>query len=1172
MRQGMAFQAVLASMLAAAQSPDIRSVPILFDFADRHAEATAAHTYVNQVKHNPSGGEQLRVLFVHPEEPPAPAATLTWQLNMSAVEAGEALLLLFHQGLSDGWSEATDPAVIDGVRYQVTVDGELLHDEAWRTKGWGPRALDLTRFGGRSVTLTLGIDRNGTPNADWANWGAPRLVLVPPGKRPGDSTLTVLTDDQAVPAAKISPTADGGIQVRHAGAVTLQAVLPDRGDFEWMVSLEPAQETEVVAEAVRYNTFNNALDVIASCTRTCPADRRTLVRLPFSSAGDEPVRCRLRYRNSPDLTVADAYWISPQLDIRITRSGPNHGLVFPGSEVQLVVQLENRTPGAKQISPPVALELDAGSVLTPDGTIRHIEVPPLPRSATTAWRIRAPGQTGTFPIRVYAAIPPATCEILLRVVSAPPALPADPPQYGRAVQQPGLVILEGNTVRLAAVGSSGGFEYALVDGWDGNRWQRVGAFPHLGLVVAGEHEQPRHVYIRPQVATAQQNVLALMAQNQVDAAGVRWSAALTAMVEADGLNLTYVLEADRPVDVWAYRGPELLVGETAFGVAKDAAILPGLEYLEAGEVSNSTRATGPREPDRSVPHPLKLTAPLMAVEAGGFVTALGWSMDDRWDGSTPRCAVVFASPNQVQLQENHLLGLWLPSLTSLAEEGRFTARKPYSLLRGTTLTLRTVLWVQPQPARAEHAFRWWARRFGLPSIQPSNDLLLEYLPLARHAYLNALWSDNPKGWGGAVGWAPAPQPGVCTLLLFDGWLEPDGAKRAAVLERAQEVISAIASQEPSRLGTMGDCHAMAGELPFYAGYVARNIRVAEESARALARAAQPDGTWVYQGYPDDPMRRNLGRAGETGSGLCDRNAFRILRAAHLGGDPELAAAGRKAVEALRRFRVPRAAQLWEVPLHAPDILSSAYCVRAFVEAYELFGEPAYLEDARRFAETGLPFVYLWSDQHIRPMAYATIPVFGSSFFLVPWFGVPVQWCGLEYAYALKQLARHDPDPLWARLAKGIAESGIRQTYREGPNKGTLPDSWNLQANRPQPVDVNPSALLATVLAALGHDPRIKFAQHGGWTVASGAEIEQVTAESRHVAVRIRLLSGATSYTLVRPVPVPPEVTVNREPCVAASDESALAAVRAGHYWVEERGWLIVKQTHGVSDTTIEVRW
>ena len=48
-----------------------------------------------------------------------------------------------------------------------------------------------------------------------------------------------------------------------------------------------------------------------------------------------------------------------------------------------------------------------------------------------------------------------------------------------------------------------------------------------------------------------------------------------------------------------------------------------------------------------------------------------------------------------------------------------------------------------------------------------------------------------------------------------------------------------------------------------------------------------------------------------------------------------------------------------MPLHTPDQLASASLVTAYVRGYQLTGNPDYLRSARKWALSGVPFVYLW---------------------------------------------------------------------------------------------------------------------------------------------------------------------------------------------------------------------
>jgi hypothetical protein len=102
------------------------------------------------------------------------------------------------------------------------------------------------------------------------------------------------------------------------------------------------------------------------------------------------------------------------------------------------------------------------------------------------------------------------------------------------------------------------------------------------------------------------------------------------------------------------------------------------------------------------------------------------------------------------------------------------------------------------------------------------------------------------------------------------------------------------------------------------------------------------------------------------------------------------------------------------------------------------------------------------------MAYATIAVYGATNWQAPnWIGLPVQWCGTVYAYALLLLAPYDKTLDWPQLAEGILICGEQMQYPDGPSKGCLPDVFQLPTQRRLPADINPGALVSLRLRIAG---------------------------------------------------------------------------------------------------------
>jgi hypothetical protein len=109
------------------------------------------------------GNETRRALHEHP---PNQGRTLVdYCLRLPA----EPLALRASVGVRDG-SKST------GVAFEVEVNGRrLFRREALPGRPWQPVELDLSRWAGRDVVLTLVTDSMGSFAFDWAVWAEPRL-------------------------------------------------------------------------------------------------------------------------------------------------------------------------------------------------------------------------------------------------------------------------------------------------------------------------------------------------------------------------------------------------------------------------------------------------------------------------------------------------------------------------------------------------------------------------------------------------------------------------------------------------------------------------------------------------------------------------------------------------------------------------------------------------------------------------------------------------------------------------------------------------------------------------------------------------------------------------------------------------------------------------------------
>lgn len=507
-------------------------------------------------------------------------------------------------------------------------------------------------------------------------------------------------------------------------------------------------------------------------------------------------------------------------------------------------------------------------------------------------------------------------------------------------------------------------------------------------------------------------------------------------------------------------------GELSFASSKDEALFPGLEWLIGDEKSSNTLDVERPHNLRNAPNPLKITIPLMALRYSNIVTGILLDPYAVWDdeGHYPQ-SLQFASPNWIEGQNNHLFMVFVPTIPEWTRENDDEAYKQYCLESGKKLVLSFNIYSASSHTILEAVLEW-IRLFGLPDpVMPRT--MNEELKLSMEAYLKSLWVPQ-EGWRHASGWIPRPYPGYAFLLLLTSIILENSSLKTELIERFDEAIElALSTGGPSYLASGDGCHIPGWQLPFYIGYLEDGLNSIKRHIDSLILSQEADGEW---GFQPNEKTRILGKAGSREVGLTATFAAEILRWARMTGDANAIFSGLKALRSMERYSVPRGAQTWEIPIHTPDLLASAKALEAYLEAYIYTGEQKYLERAKYWACTGLPFIYLWSKEDRYIMLYASIPVFGATFYTWPWFGRPVQWCGLVYAYQLLRLSKYDNSFPWRKIGEGILSSGMRQQISSGSLAGTFPDSWDLITDNANGPYINPEDLVKPTLFLIGFDP------------------------------------------------------------------------------------------------------
>ena len=354
----------------------------------------------------------------------------------------------------------------------------------------------------------------------------------------------------------------------------------------------------------------------------------------------------------------------------------------------------------------------------------------------------------------------------------------------------------------------------------------------------------------------------------------------------------------------------------------------------------------------------------------------------------------------------------------------------------------------------EESIAWEVKKHGLPDLPPAPRTAAQQNEICLTALNGPLRTD--KGWGHCV---------------QERWARHPFADMASTVWRLSGEVPAFDHYE------FGGAHVPNGTIYFVTDQAQQWLDTYRQQVRNYIARQQADGSYHYRG------KYARGHFEDTASGVCALPAARLLEFAYITGDQKALETGLRTLDYMKRFNTPRGAQVWECALHTPDQLASAYLVWAYTRGYQLTGRQDYLHQARKWALSGLPFTYQWSCYPI--MCYATPPVYGATNWVAPnWMGLPVQWVGGVYAYALTLLAPHEKSLDWNHVARGILTSAQQQQYPDGPHIGLLPDSFNIRFQRRQPADINPCALVSLQMSADGQVDFLSVARDGDTVVAA----------------------------------------------------------------------------------------
>ena len=584
------------------------------------------------------------------------------------------------------------------------------------------------------------------------------------------------------------------------------------------------------------------------------------------------------------------------------------------------------------------------------------------------------------------------------------------------------------------------------------------------------------------------------------------------------------LNSDKDRDIIHIPWLTIFPGLGTFGEHKDQGLFAGLEYL-CDEPSSSEADIATPNHVRRVPDPVKITFPLMAIARGGNYIGLIWEPSEA-------VAATFDSPDRIYNSGAHVMALSGPGVGDRRFENAFSAQAPLRLRANEPLKV-TMMIIGGKGKSVVPAVRHYVALKGLPDVQEFEGGFDAAVDLLAHGWLDSQINENGlfrhAVWGNNFPAGPAAD-----AAMYMDWLAnntENESLRERLSNEKNRALSRIPSGQPFSSGVS---HAHLPNTPLLFGRTFEFVQQRHSQALDLLTGFDSAGVKLYRPGDTDYSKTHFAKHA---NGLAGSDMAMILEAAALSADKELIEKALNLLDkqtVLYADTVPRGAQTWEVPLHTPDILASAHMVKAYALGYTISGRQEYLDQARYWAWTGVPFVYLQAPTQGRVGVYSTIAVLGATNWEAPlWLGRPVQWCGLVYCSALHLLSECDPDGPWDKIAKGITVTGLQMFWprSDEQRQGLLPDFFDLRAQVAAGPAINPGTVQAHMAELYGKGKiyDVKKLPRRGWFIHAPCAISDIREDKDGVTLMADGWGGRQYYVLISGIETQPcEVLVSTD--------------------------------------------
>ena len=602
------------------------------------------------------------------------------------------------------------------------------------------------------------------------------------------------------------------------------------------------------------------------------------------------------------------------------------------------------------------------------------------------------------------------------------------------------------------------------------------------------------------------------------------------------------LKVNKDRDIMHVPWLTIFPGLGTFGKSKYQGLLAGVEYLSDEPSSSDVDIARPKH-IRRVPDPVKITFPLMAIANNGNYIGVIWEPSEM-------VAATFDSPDRIYNSGAHVMALSAPVVGDLRFENELFAHSPFRLEANKSLKV-SLLIIGGKGKSVVPAVKHYVDIKGLPDLPEFEGGLDAAVDLLAHGWMDS--EINHDGLFRHAVWGESFGPTVAAdAAMFIDWLAihtRDDKLRARLDTAEAQALGRIPSAQPFSSGVS---HVRLPCPALIFGRTYEYVRYRHNEALRMLGGFDENGIKLYRPGKTDYSRTHFTKHA---NGLAGKDVVRILESAALSADKELI---NKALElldkqtALYADTVPRGAQTWEIPLHTPDIMASAHMIKAYTLGYIISGKEEYLEWARYWAWTGIPFVYLYSPTSGEVGPYATIPVLGATNWQAPlWIGLPVQWCGLVYGSALHLLSDYDTKGPWQKIAKGITTAGLQMTWpvTDKKRQGLLPDIFNLQQQISDGPAINPGTVQAHLAELYGRGKiyDLKKLRDRGWYIHAPCVISNIREEKRSITFTVDGWGAKPYYVLISGMDKEPKEVGVRKVFQKSSEQPPFKSAKEDFY-------------------------